>query len=78
MVTERVSGLPVVDATGQMVGQITEADFLRALGVPAQQPAQNIWQTLESLFSHLTHHADLEAPADPVTAHGPKRIVCAA
>ena len=41
MVTERISGLPVVDDAGALVGIITEADFLRALGVPAHQPHHN-------------------------------------
>jgi len=76
MVSERISGLPVVDDTGHLVGIITEADFLRALGVPAHQPHHNLWQTLESLFSHLAHHGDLEAPEAPVTEHMVKNVVC--
>jgi CBS domain-containing membrane protein len=76
MVSERISGLPVVDADGKLVGIITEADFLRALGVPAHQPHQNLWQTLESLFSHLSRHAELEAPDTPVTEHMVKSVVC--
>lgn len=76
MVSERISGLPVVDNEGRMVGLITEADFLRALGVPAQQPNHNIWQTLESLFTHLAHHTELETPADPVSAHMVRNVLC--
>jgi len=76
MVTERISGLPVVDDAGALVGIITEADFLRALGVPAHQPHHSLWQTLESLFSHLTHHGELEAPNTPVTEHMVKHVVC--
>jgi CBS domain-containing membrane protein len=76
MVTERISGLPVVDDAGALVGIITEADFLRALGVPAHQPHQTLWQTLESLFSHLTHQGELEAPNAPVTEHMVKHVVC--
>lgn len=76
MVTERISGLPVVDDTGVLVGIITEADFLRALGVPAHQPHHTLWQTLESLFSHLTHHGELETPNAPVTEHMVKHVVC--
>jgi len=76
MVTQRISGLPVVDDAGQLVGIITEADFLRALGVPAHQPHHNLWQTLESLFSHLAHHGEPETPDDPVTAHMVKNVVC--
>lgn len=75
MVNERISGLPVVDDE-HLVGIITEADFLRALGIPAHQPHHNLWQTLESLFSHLAHHGDLQAPGDPVTKHMIKNVVC--
>jgi CBS domain-containing membrane protein len=76
MVSERISGLPVVDDAGLLVGIITEADFLRALGVPAHQPHHTLWQTLESLFSHLTHHGEVEAPNAPVTEHMVKHVVC--
>ncbi len=75
MVNERISGLPVVDDE-HLVGIITEADFLRALGIAAHQPHHNLWQTLESLFSHLAHHGELEAPGDPVTKHMVKNVVC--
>ena len=78
LVTERISGLPVVDDTDRLVGIITEADFLRALGVPAHHPSHNLWQTLEALFSHLTRHADLEGPDDPVAEHMARVVVCAA
>ena len=76
MVSERISGLPVVDDAGHLVGIITEADFLLALGVPAHQPHHTLWQTLESLFSHLIHHGELEAPDTPVTEHMVKNVVC--
>lgn len=76
MVTERISGLPVVDDDGHLAGIITEADFLRALGVPAHQPHHSLWQTLESLFSHLASHGEPEAPDDPVTEHMMKNVVC--
>lgn len=77
MVTERISGLPVVDDAEQLVGIITEADFLRGLGVPAHQPTHNLWQTLESMFSHLAHHAEVESPEDPVSEHMVRDVVCA-
>lgn len=77
MVTERISGLPVVDAADRLVGIITEADFLRGLGVPAHQPSHTLWQTLESLFSHLNHHAEMEVPDDPVVEHMMRDVVCA-
>ena len=76
MVSERISGLPVVDDAGHLVGIITEADFLLALGVPAHQPHHTLWQTLESMFSHLTHHGELEAPDTPVSEHMAKNVVC--
>ena len=77
MVTERISGLPVVDDAERLVGIITEADFLRGLGVPAHHPTHNLWQTLESLFTHLSHHANLEGPGDPVSDHMVRDVVCA-
>ena len=76
MVSERISGLPVVDEDGMLAGIITEADFLRALGVPAHQPHHTLWQTLESLISHLKHHGEAEAPNTPVTEHMVKHVVC--
>ena len=76
MVTERISGLPVVDNEERLVGIITEADFLRGLGVPAHHPTHNLWQTLEVLFSHLAHHGVLEAPEDPVADHMVRDVVC--
>ncbi|RRQ21056.1 CBS domain-containing protein [Thiohalobacter thiocyanaticus] len=52
MVTRRISGLPVVDADNRLVGILTEADMLRALGVPSHHPTHNLWQTLEAMFTH--------------------------
>ncbi|MGB5200991.1 MAG: CBS domain-containing protein, partial [Sedimenticolaceae bacterium] len=69
MVTQRISGLPVVDNDERFVGIITEADFLRGLGVPAHHPTHNLWQTLESMFGHLAHHGELKGPEDPVAEH---------
>ncbi len=77
MVSERISGLPVVDEAERLIGIITEADFLRALGVADRPPSQNLWQTLEHLFTHLTHHAELQAPDDPVADHMAKEVVTA-
>lgn len=48
----RISGLPVVDGANKLMGIVTEADFLSAMGVPCHHPAHNVWQTLESMFSH--------------------------
>lgn len=72
IVSQHISGLPVVDDTGHLAGIITEADFLRALGVPPHHPSHNLWHTLESLFTHLARHPDLEAPDEalaPYIAH---------
>lgn len=76
MVSKKISGLPVVDDDERLVGIITEADFLRALGVPSHQPRHNLWQTLESLFTHLMHHGVMDAPSDPVIDHMIKNVVC--
>lgn len=51
LVTNKISGLPVVDDDNTLVGIITEADFLRTLGVPAHQPGHSVWHTLEHMFS---------------------------
>lgn len=51
LVTHRISGLPVIDGDNNLVGIITEADFLRALGVPSQRPGHSVWQTLDAMFS---------------------------
>jgi CBS domain-containing membrane protein len=77
MVTQRISGLPVVDDDDRLAGIITEADFLRGLGVPAHHPTHNLWQTLESMFGHLAHLGDLEGPEDPVVDHMVRDVVCA-
>jgi CBS domain-containing membrane protein len=52
MVTRRISGLPVVDEQDRLVGVVTEADFLRAVGVPSHHPTHSLWQTLEAMFAH--------------------------
>jgi len=52
LVTGKISGLPVVDHQDKLVGIITEADFLRALGVPSHHPTHSLWQTLETMFAH--------------------------
>jgi CBS domain-containing protein len=42
----------VVNSDQQLVGMLTEADFLRALGVPSHHPTHSLWQTLEAMFLH--------------------------
>lgn len=48
----RISGLPVTDTGNRLVGIVTEADFLTAIGIPYHHPAHSLWQTLESMFTH--------------------------
>lgn len=60
LITKKISGLPVVDENNCLIGIITEADFLRALGIPSHQPGHSVWQTLEHLFSHTDKVGDTE------------------
>lgn len=46
----RISGLPVVDGNDKLIGIVTEADFLGAMGVPIHHPAHSVWHTLETMF----------------------------
>ena len=52
LVEHRISGLPVVDEQERLIGLVTEADFLRAMGLPSHHPHHSLWQTLETLFQH--------------------------
>lgn len=63
LVTHRISGLPVVDNDDRLRGVITEADFLRTLGVPSHHPTHSLWQTLEAMF---VHHSELREPTGTV------------
>ncbi len=61
LVKERISGLPVVDEKGWLIGIITEADFLRSLGFSSpRHKNQTIWETLEHLFEQLAHHGEMQ------------------
>ena len=51
LLSERISGLPVVNTSDQLIGIITEADFLSAIGVPCHPPTHNFWQALSGMFS---------------------------
>lgn len=62
MISSRISGLPVVDDDERLVGVVTEADFLRALGIPSHHPANGIWHTLESMFTHDVSLKDENSP----------------
>lgn len=46
----RISGLPVTETGNKLVGMVTEADFLSAMGIPSHHPAHSLWHTLESMF----------------------------
>ncbi len=63
MVNRRISGLPVVDDQQKLLGVITEADFLRELGVPAHHPTHSLWHTLEAMFAH---HIEVAEPGASV------------
>ena len=65
LLSERISGLPVVNTANRLIGLITEADFLNAIGVPCHLPSQNFWQTLSSMFSQPLH---LHEPSENVGA----------
>lgn len=80
LVTNKISGLPVVDNRNVLIGIVTEADFLRALGVPCHRPTHSLWQTLEVMFSH--HAETLEPDAcvadimvNDVVTVGPQQTV---
>ena len=60
LVTSKISGLPVVDDNNKLVGIITEADFLRALGVPSHQSGYSVWQTLENMFHQQVQASEPE------------------
>ena len=77
MITERISGLPVVDGNNYLLGIVTEADFLHAIGIPAHQPYHSVWQTLESMMVHLTYHDEPGSNTDMVKDHMTKDVICA-
>ncbi|MEZ5479868.1 MAG: CBS domain-containing protein [Thiolinea sp.] len=68
LVSERISGLPVVDADNKLVGIFTEADFLNLLGVPTATSGHSLWQTLDKLFSHTDYDQHLP-PTDAAIGH---------
>ncbi|MGB1110864.1 MAG: HPP family protein [Gammaproteobacteria bacterium] len=78
LVQQRISGLPVVGNDGGLVGIVTEADFLRGLGVPASRPTHTLWETLDALFGHIQSGARLERPQDPVSLHMERDVACVA
>lgn len=60
LVTLKISGLPVVDKDNRLIGIITEADFLHALGMPLRHPDHSLWHTLENMFNHHLEVRELE------------------
>lgn len=52
LLEHRISGLPVVDSEQKLVGIVTEADFLTAIGIPSHHPTHSLWHSLETMFRH--------------------------
>lgn len=65
----RISGLPVIDDDDKLVGIVTEADFLAALGIPGHHPAHNLWETLEGMFRHQPATSNLQATVADIMIH---------
>lgn len=65
LLSDRISGLPVIDRLNRLVGIVTEADFLDAIGIPCHRPTHTLWQTLEGMFSHPI---ELRQPGETVSA----------
>ncbi len=59
LVEKRISGLPVTADDGKLVGVVTEADFLCAMGIPCHHPTHSVWQTLENMFRHPPRTTDM-------------------
>ncbi|MDZ7805247.1 CBS domain-containing protein [Thiohalophilus sp.] len=59
LVEKRISGLPVTAGDGKLVGVVTEADFLCAMGIPCHHPTHSVWQTLENMFRHPPRTTDM-------------------
>jgi len=59
LVEQRISGLPVTGDDGKLVGVVTEADFLCAMGIPCHHPTHSVWQTLENMFRHPPRTTDM-------------------
>lgn len=51
LLDQKISGLPVISPENKLVGVVTEADFLCAMGIPCHHPAHSVWHTLESMFN---------------------------
>lgn len=70
LVERRISGLPVTGEDDKLVGVVTEADFLSAMGIPFHHPTHSVWQTLENMFRHPPRTADMPSTvADIMVEH---------
>jgi CBS domain-containing protein len=77
LVSRHISGLPVVADDNRLVGIITEADFLRVLGIPAIQPSHSLWHTLDKLFTHAARRDALQAPNESIARHMVSHVITA-
>lgn len=74
MLGQRISGLPVVDTGGRLIGLVTEADLLNAIGLPCHHPTQNLWQTLERLFG--SRPPELHEPDETIASVMVHDVIC--
>ena len=47
----------MVDENKELVGIVTEADFLTAIGIPCHHPTHSLWHTLEAMFKQQAQPA---------------------
>ncbi len=59
MLKNSVSGLPVLGENRALVGLITEADILRAMGLPHDRPTQDVWDAMNSIFHHFSNQESI-------------------
>jgi len=71
LLDNRISGLPVVDPEQRLIGIVTEADFLSAMGLPSHHPRSTIWDTLESMFHHRRSITGLRGTVDEIMYRKP-------
>ena len=73
LLQHHVRNLPVVQRDGTLVGMLTEADVLAAIGLPCNHPVGRWWCKFSRLFSHrhrvegLTGLVRESMSQDPVT-----------
>lgn len=75
MLRNRISGLPVVDADGHVVGIVTEGDFMRRAELGTAGKKRSLWRDIllgpgrlaeEYVHSHARHIRDIMTP-EPYT-----------